>query len=67
MTPQDRTNHTPLLTFRFPRDEQDEFAANATRAGSSKSEVLVAFVRWYNRKPGARMPKRPPAPSAAQP
>lgn len=37
------------------------FGAAAKVAGTTRGRLLVEFVAWYLRKPGAKMPKRPPA------
>lgn len=46
-------------TFRLPDDEWELFERATQAAGTDRSKALVGFVRWYNRRPGATMPKRP--------
>lgn len=51
--------------FRAPKDEWEPFLA-ATRAEhptgrSPRAQVLREFMRWYMRRPGAKLPTRPPA------
>jgi hypothetical protein len=50
-----------LRTFRLPVDEWDLFAAEVARLDpeSDRSKELVNFVRWFNRDPRGRAPKRP--------
>jgi hypothetical protein len=57
--------YDPQRKFRAPQDEWDPFEA-ATRAQhpegrSPRSRVLREFMRWYMRRPGAKLPVRPPA------
>ncbi|MFP3119536.1 hypothetical protein [Streptomyces sp. Iso 434] len=51
--------------FRAPDSEWEPFA-DATRAvhpdgRSPRAQVLREFIRWYMRRPGAKLPVRPPA------
>ncbi|MFF4292182.1 hypothetical protein ACFY0N_00830 [Streptomyces vinaceus] len=52
--------------FRAPRDEWDGFeAATKTQAQhvagkSPRGQVIREFIRWYLRRPGAKLPQRPP-------
>lgn len=52
---------TARQTIRVDTDLWDRFGAAAEQAGTDRSEALRAFIRWYLREPGARMPKRPAA------
>jgi hypothetical protein len=36
-----------------------EFDAAASAAGLSRSEIIVAFMAWYTRRPNSRRPQRP--------
>lgn len=61
MTP-DYDRARPL---RIPDDEWDSFET-ATRAihptgRSPRTAVVREFMRWYMRRPGAKLPERPPA------
>jgi antitoxin component of RelBE/YafQ-DinJ toxin-antitoxin module len=41
-------------------DELWSSADQATKAdGTDRSSVINAFLRWYVREPGAKLPKRP--------
>ena len=36
---------------------------NANREGTDRAKVINQFLRWYLRRPGAKLPERPaPAP-----
>lgn len=51
---------TPHRQFRLEGDLWEKFEAAATQAGADRSTVLRAFVMWFVREQGAKMPKRPP-------
>lgn len=56
---------------RIPDDEWVPFEA-ATRAvhpvgRGPRGPVLREFIRWYMRRPGARLPERPPAGAWSRP
>ncbi|MEW2568405.1 hypothetical protein [Streptomyces sp. NPDC047070] len=58
-------DYDPQRKFRAPGDEWDPFLG-ATRAQhpegrSPRGAVLRQFIRWYMRRPGAKLPERPPA------
>ncbi|WP_169739757.1 GIY-YIG nuclease family protein [Amycolatopsis taiwanensis] len=51
---------TARQTFRADEDLWETFGASVEAAGAKdRSVVLRDFMRWYNREPGARLPKRP--------
>ncbi|MGW5210032.1 hypothetical protein ACWEQO_02120 [Streptomyces sp. NPDC004051] len=65
MTPETETEYDPARNFRVPDSEWTPFEA-ATRAiypegRSPRGKVLREFMRWYMRRPGAKLPERPPA------
>lgn len=65
MTPEAETEYDPARNFRAPASEWMPFEA-ATRAmhpegRSPRGKVLREFMRWYMRRPGAKLPERPPA------
>lgn len=65
MTPEAETEYDPARNFRAPDSEWTPFEA-ATRAvhpegRSPRGKVLREFMRWYMRRPGAKLPERPPA------
>jgi len=59
------SDYDPQRKFRAPDDEWVPFEA-ATKAvyptgRSPRTKVIRQFIRWYMRRPGARLPERPPA------
>ncbi|MDT0469927.1 hypothetical protein [Streptomyces gibsoniae] len=50
---------------RMPDDEWDPFLQAAQTmhptGRSPRGRVIREFVRWYLRRPGAKLPERPPA------
>lgn len=50
---------TPRQTFRADPDDWEAFGAVAGHR--QRGGLLRAFIRWYLRRPGAKLPKRPPA------
>lgn len=57
--PRPATGETPIQHVRIPKDEWEEFKAVAGRKNAS---LVRQFIRWYLRKPGAKLPTRPPMP-----
>jgi hypothetical protein len=51
---------TPKQTFRMDGYEWAEFGSDAAQMGTDRSELLRQFAAWWMRKPGARLPSRPP-------
>jgi len=45
--------------MRIPDDEWDEVGDAVKQIGSNRTEITREFFRWYVRRPGAKMPKRP--------
>jgi hypothetical protein len=54
---------TPLRTFRLEDDLWRDFGA----ATDDRSAAVRAFVEWYVRRPGARLPRRPDISRTADP
>lgn len=51
---------TPHRHLRAEDDVWDPFGAAVKRAGQpDRSTVLRAFMQWYARRPGAKLPQRP--------
>lgn len=53
-------------------DEWYDFDAAAKSKGTERAAVIRDFIAWYLRRPGAKLPERPPAgpwskPSTDQP
>jgi hypothetical protein len=58
VTGSDKEGHTPRQTIRVDAEDWDEFG---TRVGpKERSRVVREFIAWYLRKPGAKLPERPP-------
>lgn len=65
MTPEPDTEYDRPRNFRAPDDEWIPFEA-ATKVmhpegRSPRARVLREFMRWYMRRPGAKLPERPAA------
>jgi hypothetical protein len=52
---------TPNRTMRVPDEDWDDMEAPVKAAGTDRTKVVNQFIRWYLRRPGARLPERPPA------
>jgi hypothetical protein len=59
MTP--KATHTPPRQMRIPDDEWLPFDDATKSAGLARAEAVREFIRWYLRRPGAKMPNRPDA------
>ncbi|MFD6565350.1 hypothetical protein [Micromonospora profundi] len=58
MTPDDRSTHTPHRPIRVEGALWKQFGDVAgTR---NRSTIIRDFIAWYVRKPGAKLPARPP-------
>lgn len=53
-----KTGETPVRTTRMPSPDWEDIHA---LTGRKLSAVFWQFVRWYLRKPGAKLPDRPSA------
>jgi len=51
-----KTGETPVRTTRVPSPDWEDFH---TLAGRGLAGAVWQFVRWYLRKPGAKLPERP--------
>ncbi len=57
MPNQPKTRHRSVRVA----DRDWEEAAGATgRMGTDRAKVINQFLRWYLRRPGAKLPERPP-------
>ncbi|MFG3228138.1 hypothetical protein ACGF07_25600 [Kitasatospora sp. NPDC048194] len=55
-----KDSHT---TNRVVRIGDDDWKDLGERAGErNRAEIIRALVAWYLRRPGAKLPERPPAP-----
>lgn len=58
-----RVPNQPKTQHRSVRVEDDDWsdAEEATgRMGTDRAKVINQLLRWYLRRPGARLPERPP-------
>lgn len=49
------------VKFRESKTTWARFGQAAEVAGTNRSAILLAFMRWYIRRPGTKLPQRPPA------
>jgi hypothetical protein len=56
--------HTPPRQIRIPDEDWAAFDVAAKSMDSDRATVVREFIRWYLRRPGARLPDRPPLDSA---
>ncbi len=57
------TGETPIRQIRIPGDEWDGLKRVT---GHGHVRVLREFIRWYLRRPGAKLPTRPSAAEIAE-
>jgi hypothetical protein len=60
---------TPVRPIRVEQVLWDEFGKAATAGDTDRSAALRAFMAWYARRPGAKLPARPavtPTPPATE-
>ena len=50
---------TPLACIRVPEEVWKRFSEVARANDTDRSTVLRAFIAWYLRDPGAKLPDRP--------
>jgi hypothetical protein len=49
---------TPKITLRVPETLWWRFGQMAGAAGVDRATLLRAFIAWYTREPGAKLPPR---------
>jgi hypothetical protein len=63
MTPTEKATHTPPRQMRIPDDEwhpfEDAAKTQHPEGYSPRASVVRQFIRWYMRRPGAKLPERP--------
>ncbi|MEU7170351.1 hypothetical protein ABZ949_02520 [Micromonospora tulbaghiae] len=59
MTPADRSTHTPHRPIRIEEDLWKPFGDLV--GDRNRSTLIRQFIAWYLRRPGAKLPERPPA------
>jgi hypothetical protein len=52
---------TPVRPIRVDAELWDDFGKAATASDTDRSAALRAFMAWYARRPGAKLPARPAA------
>jgi hypothetical protein len=50
---------TQHRSVRVSDDDWGDFDEAAKREDTDRGTVIKQFIRWYLRRPGARLPKRP--------
>ena len=50
---------TPQRTLVVEPADWDDLQIAAKASGSDRATILRAFIKWYIRRPGARLPQRP--------
>ena len=53
---------TPRRDIRVSGDDWADLGERAAALGTDRTKVIVALVRWYLRRPGAKLPERPDGP-----
>lgn len=61
VTVSDTHGRTPTRPIRVDASLWDDFGKAATASGTDRSAALRAFMAWYARRPGAKLPTRPVA------
>lgn len=54
---------TPNRAVRVGDEEWASFGEAASAAGTDRTKAINAFIRWYLRQPGAKIPDRPASPA----
>lgn len=52
---------TPVRPIRVDAELWEDFGKAATASATDRSAALRAFMAWYARRPGAKLPIRPAA------
>ncbi|MGW9299640.1 hypothetical protein ACWHA3_02280 [Streptomyces cyaneofuscatus] len=52
---------TQHRSIRIPDEDWADLLASATTQNSDRGTVIKELVAWYLRRPGAKLPARPPA------
>jgi len=50
---------TPRRDIRVSDEDWGDLGEMAAAAGTDRTKVIVAFVRWWLRRPGSKLPDRP--------
>jgi hypothetical protein len=65
-TVSEKAGKTPARPIRVDQELWDAFGQAVTAGDTDRSAALRAFMGWYARKPGAKLPTRPAAVPAAK-
>ena len=57
MPNQPKNKHRPV---RFSDEDWDDLGRLAEAAGTDRSAILRQFAQWWMRRPGVKLPPRPP-------
>jgi hypothetical protein len=60
---------TQHRSIRIPDDDWDDLGTLADAMGIDRAKAVNQLIRWYIRRPGAKLPERParePAPPAGE-
>ena len=60
-----RSGEHKMFRALFSVPQEDWKAFGEALNGTDRASVLRAFIAWFLRKPGAKLPARPPAQDAA--
>lgn len=50
---------TPKVTLRVPETLWQQLGEATSAAGTDRAALIRAFIRWYLRESGAKLPDRP--------
>lgn len=56
---------TQHRSIRIPDDDWTDLADRAGVVGLDRAKVVNQLIGWYLRRPGVKLPTRPPAPEEA--
>lgn len=65
MTKTTASTDTPVKTLRIPQAVWDEFGEVAGQLKTNRTALVLDFMLWMTRQPGAKLPKRPDVPATA--
>lgn len=65
-TTEAKDNSTPTRPIRVPLDLWGEFGEVAAQLNTNRTALLLEYMRWMTRRPGARLAKRPDSPAPAR-
>lgn len=60
LVPRPATGKTPVRNLRVVSEVWEPALDAAREQGRTLTDVIIQFLRWYLRMPGAKLPERPP-------